>query len=98
MANKDKSGGLILQGTVFGRTRKNFPAREGLPARVLVCFTVNTGSSVETVEHWGDLPAADCPAVGSTVALPVRVRCFAGGGRAQYRLCWGAPASDEEAF
>ena len=90
--------GVIVSGTLMGRTRRVFKTKEG-NSRYLIALAVAIPGTVAMVERWSDQAAPpDLPALGAEVALPVAVRAYVHRGAPHYRLLWGDGDSAAEEF
>ena len=89
--------GFLLVGTVLGRIRREFPAKDGKPPRYNITLAIQTADGLQRPERWSDTPSpSDVPERGERIVLPVAVRFYQGKGGMGCRLTWGGAAHGEE--
>src|SRR5438093_3447540 len=90
--------GVIVSGTLMGRTRRVFRTKEG-KSRYLIALAVAIPGTVAMVERWADeaVPPG-LPMLGAEVTIPVAVRAYVHRGSPHYRLLWGEGDSAAEEF
>ena len=89
--------GFFLVGTVVGRVRREFPARDGKPPRYNITLAIQTPEGLHRAERWSDTPSpSDVPPRGERVVLPVALTFFQGKAGTGCRLTWGASSTGEE--
>lgn len=89
--------GFFVVGTVVGRVRREFPAKDGKPPRYNITLGVQTEDGLVRPERWSDTPSpSDVPERGTRVVLPVLLTFYHGKGGTGCRLTWGGRAQGEE--